>query len=449
MRERQRDRFLVASWTIRLAPALGMAAIVASALFMTEPEPRWVQVIVGPTDTAGKVAWRLQVKHGTLERQLPAAARLNFAVSFAEQSRIEREVTVDDDGLAWVTFERPALALHQPLHVTVREGSHVLANGSVFVAERQWQSGERLEGGWCPGHQEGARDIRLGVVDGLILHSVPAAIVVALSEDGRALPHERITIAADGAEILSTQSTTGKSSVDLFTDESGIAHFSVRTTDLAATLRVTSGARPESSYTGALPVRAGGFAVAQHANTLEITSPIGLEHATLGLLTERGLVDVRTVALTQSGSGTSARIAYDTLPPKPLWAMVSSEAQLDAGNTIGWPLLGPDERSTAHPSLVVPNRLALDGYAAVTARLERQRRRAWTTSTGALLLVGGLLVWAVIHSNRRNQRQLVPLERLLASNGAGPIAERAPYALIAVIVLTSAIVALVWWLSLA
>ena len=276
MPQPHRRRFPLERWTIRVAPALGMAAIAASTLLMTESEPRWAQVFAGPTDHAGKVAWRMEVKHGTLERQLPTAARVNFVVSFADKSRIERAVTLDDEGLAWVTFDRPATGLHEPVQVTVREGSQVLANGSVFVPERQWEGAKRLEGGWCSGHREGEREIRLGVVEGVVLHSVPAELVVTLAAAGQPLPNERFSVSADGAEIIGPRSAKASTNrVNLVTDAHGVGHFSLRSTDLAATVRVTSGSPRESSFAGALPIRAGGLYVARDANTLVITSPIG------------------------------------------------------------------------------------------------------------------------------------------------------------------------------
>lgn len=449
MGQSRRSRFSVERWTIRVAPALGMAAIALSALLLTESEPRWARVFAGPTDRAGKVAWRVQVKRGTLERQLPAPARVNFTATFAGRSSTERELVLDDDGLEWVMFERPTIGLREPVQVTVREGSRVLAQGSVFVSLQQWRSGERVEGGWCSGHREGEREIRVGVVDGVVLHSMPAAILIVLVENGRALAHERVSVSVEGAEILGAGNAAATTRVDLVTDDQGMAHFALRTIDLAATVRVSSGSPRESYFVGGLPIRAGGLYVARDEATLAITSPIGLDHATIGLLTERGLVDVRTVALTRNGTASSASVAYDSWTARPLWAMVSSETELDAGNTIGWPLLDAGDQTQAHPSVVAPNRLVLDGYHGVTARLERQRRRAWTISSAALLLVGALLVWAVLHSNRETQRQMGALDRLISGGDRGSVAERTPYALIAVVVLTAAIVALTWWVSLA
>jgi hypothetical protein len=166
------------------------------------------------------------------------------------------------------------------------------------------------------------------------------------------------------------------------------------------------------------------------------------------LLTETGLVDVRTVALTRDGGGTTATVKYDSWPQKPLWAMVSSEPQLDAGNTIGWPLLEPAQRSQAHLSRVVPNRLVLDGYRSVTVRMEKQRHRVWATSSVALALVGLLLAFAVLHRSTQDRVKMGSLDRLLAEDSRASVSERTPYALIAVIVLTAATVTLAWWVSL-
>jgi len=445
-------RFSLERWTIRVVPALGMATIAASALLMTEPEPRWAQIFAGPTDHAGKMAWRLAVKHGSFERQFPSAANLNFEVIFTDNSAVRKVVALDGDGLAWVMFERPAFGLAEPLRVTVREGSRILATGPIFVSERQWKKGQRVEGGWCSGHSEGDREIKLGVVNGLVLHSLPADLIVTLSEHGQPLPRKTFTVTADGAEIVGGKGI-GKvpptaPSEDFITDEHGVGHITVRTTDLAATVRVTSGSPRASSFVGALPIRSGGLGVARNASALVITSPIGLERASVGRLTVNGLVDVRTVALVRTGNVTAGAIDYASWPQEPLWAMVSSEAELDAGNTIGWPLLDRANVSQAHPSVVIPNQLVLDGYPTVKARLEKQRQRAWTIASIALVLVGILLAWAVVRSNRRTQHDVKALDRWLERGSASSIAERAPYALIAVVVLTAATVALTWWLSL-
>jgi len=443
-------------WTIRLAPAIGMAAIAASVLFGTDAEPHWAQLFAGPTDHAGRLAWRVAAKRGSLERQLPLVTTVNIVVTFTDKSHFQRDIALDDDGLGWLMLDRQSGALHEPIAVQVREGSQQLAHGSVYVSQQQWQAAERLEGGWLQGHREGPRDIRVGVVDGVVLHSRPSEVVVSITEGGHAVINQPFSVSADGAEVLKAGRLARVDHPDreplapvvLRTDERGLGRLTVRTTDLAATLRVASDSPAESLFVGALPVRGGGIEVAREDHSLVVTSPVGLTHATVGLLTQTGLVDVRTVPLTASSSGSVARVTYDAWPPEPLWAMVSSEPQLDAGNTLGWPLLAPQERSEAHVSRVVPNRLVLDGFRAVTARLERQHTRAWATSSVALLLVGALLVFAIVRSNRRNQRRMASLDRMLNDENATSVAERAPYALIAVVVITAATVALTWWLSL-
>jgi len=455
MGQGNRSRFSLERWTIRLAPALGMAAIAASALFMTEAEPRWAKVFSGPTDHVGKLALRLEVKRGSLERPFAVSGTVNLVVNFTDKSQVRRDIALDGDGLGWVTFERPANGLNDPVALSIREGTSVLAQGSFFVSQRQWQGGERLEGGWCSGHREGEREIQVGVVDGVVLHSRPSEIVVSISEHGQRLAREPYSISTDGAEIVQPARAARDSyreglsnRVLLLTNDYGIGRFTIRATDMSATLQVASGSPTESRFVGALPIRAGGIAVVQEGSALIVTSPVALERASIGILTETGLVDVRTVPLAPFGGLSMATVKYDSLPLRPIWAMVSSEAQLDAGNTIGWPLLEAKERSEAHFSRVVPHRLVLDGYHSVTTRMENQRRRVWATSSIALSLVGALLAFAVIRSNRQDRVKLGPLNRLLAQDASKDVTERAPFALIAVVVITAATVALTWWVSL-
>jgi len=432
--------FAVERWTIRLAPAFGMAAIASSALVMTEPEARWAQLFTGPTDQSGQLSWRVAVKRGTFERQQPDVAQLRLAAVFGDRSEIVREFPVDSDGVAWVNFERPASVVQGPVAITLSEGSHVLASGSVFVAKQRWLAGQRNEGGWCTGHHEGSFDIKVGVVDGVVLHALASPVVVALSKNGQALSRQPFAVQTDGAHIVGIAE---RNQIELLTDDRGIGHLSIRSTDMAATVTVTSS--NESRFVGALPIRAGGLRIVRHDTTLVVTSPVGHEQATVGLLTDNGLVDVRTVRLKRSGDTTTATLNYTHWPAPPLWAMVSAEPDLDAGNTIGWPILDSREESEAHSSRVVPNLLALDGYRTVTQRLERQRHRAWITSSAALFSVALLIAWAILRSNRRNQMQMATLNRSIEDVNPQGVSDRTPYALIAVVVLTAAVVALAWW----
>jgi hypothetical protein len=320
-----------------------------------------------------------------------------------------------------------------------------LASGTVNVTKQRWLTGQRNEGGWCSGHSEGDVSIKVGVIDGVILHAVPASMVVALSRNGRALPRQPFSVEVDGG-VVEGSGVQGRAL--LVSDARGLGHFSVRSTDMAAMLTVTVDKPNPARFAGALPIRAGGLHVDRRGDSLVIGGLAGQTQATVGLLTDNGLIDVRTVQLAVNSFRMSATLNYPRWPAPPFWAIVSSESELDTGNTIGWPMLVDPDREEAHTSRVVPNLLVLDGYRAVTRRLEQQRHRAWYTSCSALLFVAALLAWVIVRSNRRNQVQVKQLSRLV--EGAGPcgVADPAPYALIAVIVLTAASVALAWWLAL-
>lgn len=437
--------FAVERWTIRLAPALGMASIAASALVMTEPEARWAKIYAGPTDQPGPLIWRVAAKRGSPDRPQPAQAKLTLSARFAQGSTVAREFSTDSDGGAWVTLERPAAGQLGPIAVTLSEGPFVLASGTVNVTKQHWLAGQRNEGGWCSGHSEGNVTLKVGVIDGVILHAVPASMVVALSKDGRALPRQPFSVQIDGGIVEGSEE---REWALLVSDERGLGHFSLRSTDMAAVLTVSLPQPNASRFVGALPIRAGGLHVDRRGDALVISNMVGQAQATVGLLTVNGLVDVRTVQLAANSFRTSATLNYSRWPASPFWAMVSSETELDTGNTIGWPMLADPDRIEAHASHVVPNLLVLDGYRTVTRRLQRQRHRAWYTSCAALLFVAALLAWVIIRSNRRNQAQVRQLSRLVEGAGPSGVADPAPYALIAVIVLTAASVALAWWLAL-
>ena len=431
-------------WTIRLAPALGVAAIAASALVMTEPEARWARVYVGPTDQPGPLVWRLAVKHGSPNQSLGAECDGDLHASFGPGKTAVTRFHTDADGVAWVTLPRPADASASTIDVQVTEGKRSLAAGPVQVARQRWLTAKRSDGGWCAGFHEGPVDVRLGVIHGIVLHGYPAAVVMALTENNQPLPHQSVLVEAEGAKILAP---TEVPQVTVVTDVRGLARLTVRSTDMAATLSVKVPEPHASRFVAALPIHAGGLHVDRKADLLEVSTTIGPTHAWLGLLTEQGLIDVRSLELTAHGDHWSAATGFTNRPKTPIWAVASGEPELESGNTIGWPLLDETSMDEAHSTLVVPNVLALDGKRQVQSRLARQRDRAIATSSFVLLVVATLLAWVMVRSNRRHKRQVNRLEQWLDEEKATSLADKAPIALVAVLVTTAAVVALAFWVA--
>ncbi len=150
------------------------------------------------------------------------ASRLTLLARFAEGTSVAREFSTDSDGIAWVKFERPPAGQLGPIAVTLREGPFVLASGSVNVSLERWLAGERNEGGWCSGHSEGEVTIKVGVVDGVVLHAVPASMVVELARGGRALPHQTFSVEVDGGIV---EGYKVEEPALLVSNERGLAHF--------------------------------------------------------------------------------------------------------------------------------------------------------------------------------------------------------------------------------
>lgn len=429
-------------WSIRLAPALGMAAIAASALVMTESEARWALVYAGPTDQPGPSAWRIAMKRGSPNQVLSAPGSGLLRLNYGAGQKADISFESDADGIAWVTVDRPFAAHAEPIDTQIIDGGHVLAAGPVKVATERWAAGKRTDGGWCPGFHEGPVDIRLGMIDGVMLHGYPSAALIALTEAGHGLANQSFFVETEGAKILGGLAVT---KIALVTDARGLARLAVSSSDMAATLTVTVPEPKQSRFTAALPIRAGGLRAMRQGNELLVSTTVQTPRAWLGLMTEHGLTRVRSIALASSGEHWRATTSFTDWPQSPVWAVVSGEPELDAMNTIGWPLLDESSSNEPHATFVVPNVLALDGRAQVLRRLDKQRDRAIMISSIALLGVATLVAWVLLRANRRHQRQVSVLARQFDSPA---LADKSPLALVAILVTTAAFVALAFWVAL-
>jgi hypothetical protein len=275
-----------------------------------------------------------------------------------------------------------------------------------------------------------------------MLHGYPSAALIALTEAGHALANQSIFVETEGAKILGGLEVT---KIALVTDARGLAHLTLRSSDMAATLTVTVPESKQSRFTAALPIRAGGLRAARTSNELLVSTTVQTPRAWLGLMTEHGLTHVQSVTLASSGEHWRATSPFTDWPQPPLWAVVSAEPELDSMNTIGWPLLDESSSDEPHATFVVPNVLALDGRAQVLRRLDKQRDRAVMISSIALLGVATLVAWVLLRANRRHQRQVSVLARQLDS---AALADKSPLALVAILVTTAAFVALAFWVAL-
>ncbi len=436
-----------------VAPALGIAAAVATAVGFTPPPAQWAQVYTGPTDQPGPqapglpdvpVAWRIQVKQAGPNQARGSVLEGQLRLSYGPGRTTSVAFLTNSDGIAWVTIEglpRGAGALE----ALVVERDRVLAHGRVNVPLHRWAGGKRTDGGWCTGLHEGPVEIRLGIIDGVLLHGYPSAALVVLRENGHELADQPLLLKAEGAKF---SGGTNGSQVMLVSDAHGIARFQLQSADMAASLSVELPGPKASRLLASLPVRTGGLRAFRQGQQILVTTSVPTERAWLGLLTEGGLRQVQALELRENAGNWIATATFAQWPKPPIWAVVSSEPELDSMNTLGWPVLDDTERNRAHATLVVPNVLALNGRDQVMQALEKQRKRAVAASFAILLVVAALMAWVVLRANARHARRVHGLAKLVDGDASAPLGERSPLALIAILVMPGALVALAGWAAL-
>jgi hypothetical protein len=231
-----------------------------------------------------------------------------------------------------------------------------------------------------------------------------------------------------GAE-LSLRPEGGKiSSPDepVLTDERGRARvlFSPSEHHPTLSIEVSAGGR-RGRWNSTLPVVAGAMHARLSGSGLLLRSPVVRERAYFSIVSDGGRLLGGSVRLSPDDRG-GARLVVPLSQDLtgPLWAVVSSEPDLRAPATVGWPLRLPADEARTFDAY---DRLLLDGAPAGYARNQRVYRQARWLAGGyaalALALVVVLLLRRVRGADERLARHLKregpPGERPLAAQRVG------------------------------
>jgi hypothetical protein len=186
-----------------------------------------------------------------------------------------------------------------------------------------------------------------------------------------------VTLTADGADVQPAHALT---------DAAGNALFHLRPKEYGVTLtaRVTHPDGMQAELTTSVPVVPGALLAEVRGNELWVFSPIERPSAHVTLVSERGRIAGRTVALEPEGAGRArGKFALPALPAEPVWAVTASDVAAPSVARVGWPLFasGDPERT-----LDVDDALLLDGFPLAESRERGRRLRVYRKA-----LLAGLL----------------------------------------------------------
>lgn len=373
--------------------------VVGFALFVVGASEPYagVRVYGGPSEGVTRLSWRLSLVRwedgveSTAHRE-----RLAVEVKLADGRHVSWTGRPDSEGMAAMDVDVPGGPVHGPVDVVITSPRDKLplAEGRIDLGVHDWLSKERELGGWFKGKQTGDLLVRAAPARGLFAVPFSDPLWIEVRGPKGPVAHARLELRPDGLVV--------RAATPLETRDDGRAQVRLAPREFNVALGITATAPDGHSGTwySTLPVMAGALDARLDNHRLLVRSPIARDRAYFALMTPTARIAGAPLDLKPDGhGGSAARVSLPPLPPGPLWAVVSSEADLSSEATVGWPLrvkLGdgdpPRER-------VVPDRLLLDGLIDAGRRDAARRRRARLLaglfSAFAAALVGVLLVLRV------------------------------------------------------
>lgn len=256
-----------------------------------------------------------------------------------------------------VSFNLHADAPRSPRDVVrlVRESdSTLLAEGRVsdFAAS---PTPVVRRGGEVEGRSDGALEISVGVVQGVLAVPFAGRVRVLVRQAGQPIEAE-LTLSATGAIPSERTLTSGVegAAIDLTPSDFAV--------ELSITARTRAG-NLEGRWLGMLPVVPGASWATLEGNDLVVRSPIARGTAYVDLIQAGDVVRSLDLPLRvdeASAGVASARWPLGSVQPKELFAVVSSEPDFQSMALVGWPLPQGDE---VNATWDVRSRLVLDGVA--------------------------------------------------------------------------------------
>lgn len=438
-------------WLLYGLPLLTL--LVGSLAFLgpaAQQPVRAARLYGGPTEGQQRLAWRLQLIEHYVDAETPIAdVPVRVVVAGAEPWSGRSSVRGSTELVA--RLPRPASG---PVSVRVLAADEVVAEGTVELDAERWRSGAERRGGWLDGLEQGDWRVRVAGRDGVFAASFTHDVLVSVSERGRPVAGAEVVVKADGAAARRDEK---RAQPRVVTDAAGRAQFRLLVIDHVVALdvramrqrtgddagaesskdRTAAGGTPGADagasrdasvpkagagldaplptrvggrWYGSLPVVPGAMRVHRRADQLQVHCPIDRDVAWISIVTADARIGGGAVELTADGrGGAEGTLALPALPDAPLWAVVSSESDLQSPGTVGWPL-DPPVQGDLRATFLARDSLLLDGLPGALEREHARMRRARLLFAGfaasALGIVALLLGWQIRSTHRELERRV-------------------------------------------
>ncbi len=403
-----------------VALPVSTVVVIALAIFVVgAPRSyRAARVWGGPTVAQEALSLRVYVfdRYGEVERPVPSAA-LQLRVGYGSKTVVWRG-TSDAEGNAYPEVDL-ATGRDGKVRMELEQRGFSLVRGTAHLTLEAWQRGVERRGGWTRARAAGPFAIRVRPGRGTFAVPFADLLLIQVRDSQGPVAGAELSLRPEGGEI----SPPGER---VLTDDRGRAQVLFSPSEHHPTLGIEVSADGRlGRWHSTLPVVAGAMHARLAENRLLLRSPIVRERAYFSVVTERGRLLGGSVRLSPDGrGGARAEVGFPSHLTGPSWAVVSSEPDLRAPATVGWPLRFPADGARSFDAY---DRLLLDGAPAGYEANQRVYRQARWLAGGyaalALALVVVLLLWRVRSADERLARHLKsegsPGERPAAAQRVG------------------------------
>ncbi len=378
------------SSTLYALPLVTVGVVCFALYVVAAPRPYpGARLYGGPTLGVEQVSFRVEVVERLEELEAPLPARpIRVEVELAAGPAAVWRGRLDALGMAHPYF-RVRVPNTRPTRVRVTFDDAVqrpLADGHVALDVQSWTKKAREIGGWLNGRRSGSLQIDVAAAEGVFAIPFEGRVLLRATRADQPIAGVALRVEGDGLTVVRP-----RAGQTLTTDGSGRALAAVSPREHVASLRVVGETEngERGTWYATLPVLPGALHGSLEQNRLRVASPIARDVAFFMLTDGRARLSSGSVLLEPNGRGGAVgSVGVPSLGERPLWAIVSSEAQLNSPGAVGWPLAS----DTTHEPMrtwTVADALLLDGL--VQGFAQDQRRKAQ-----ARLLAGGFAAGAAL-----------------------------------------------------